>query len=414
MGVLNFCKYNKRWTFQATVFISLCLYRFYTNVFHNGLAYSLARGFGAILKFPLIPAIVVPLSRVLYTEIRRSRLGIFFGLNQRLTDHKIYSIVTALFAIAHTFAHFINDPTNFIKQPGISGLIMIGSLAIPLAGVFLIRSVWKFTNYSNQIIRPHQVGAFVFLCAYAWHTLDLRLLPYSIVIFVIYFIDKILEKYWYTWETNVKEISIVKGTNFYNLVLEKPKSLKYQPGQYFLIYFPTIQNKFECAHPFTAIGGKNIQFLIKAVGKWTNKLSQFNNNYNHNCLPITISGPFGCTFYKNVKTFIVTGIGVTPIIPIINQLDSTVDLHVSQKRLVDFKIIQPYLKKSTIYNSYAYVTKENGTVDNFLKTVNKRPDFETIIRKTTGNIFVCGSPSVVKIVHKFASKFGKKCFSETQ
>lgn len=443
--------------------------RYYLGI-GESMMYAVARACGSILKIVLMPAIIPPISRVMYTEVRNSGIGRFLGLDRRIADHKLFAIAASVLAVVHMIAHYVYNPDNFSKQPGITGVIMLLSLALPLAGVFLCRwlipSINKF-SYSTQILRPHQLGASVFVLAYSYHTTDGRLIWYAVAMYGVYFVDRVLERLWYRYQARIRRAVKIDGTDFIMLTVDKPVSFpKSLPGQFCMLSFPGIDAELECAHPFTIINNRRdyLTFLIQKTGKWTSELyNLINHEQTGKGLPIIVLGPFGSTlncFYRHEKmAFIATGIGITPFISFLDYSFNDglkipfVEMHVSQREFANFiPCIQAfeniddanvsrlqvhfYFTGDTDISRLDNQLKQYSTdkvklvlmvgterqIDMKISNVDKgimlvlvhlnRPNFNDIIMRTDA-VAVCGSHAVTSIVERVAIDSAKRCYKET-
>ena len=101
----------------------------------------------------------------------------------------------------------------------------------------------------------------------------------------------------------------------------KSRPLNFRPGQYALIWIPTLSL---ASHPFTIAWSddhSNIIFLIKKSGRFTEKLIKKAADGRNQRLPIWINGPYGCgagdCATKRVRICILAGVGITPMPSII-------------------------------------------------------------------------------------------------
>jgi predicted ferric reductase len=345
---MSFVRYNKRWTFQAITFMSLCAYIFVTTLWESGLA----RACGAILKFPIIPSIPIPLLRVIYTSIRHSPFGKVLGLDRRLTDHRLFAYGAIVVALVHVGGHLYNQQSErgiptwlnwmlyvYLTREGMTGMIMLSSLTIPLAGVFVARALSncvKKYSYSAQVIRPHQLGALCFMIAYGYHTTDNRLVPWSAIIIMIYMLDLYFQNVDACFSTTIEQASRLKDTSFYTIVVKRPRFFHDSlPGQYCLLSFPAIDDRFERSHPFTIarITDEHIFFMIRKVGKWTSKICDLiDKGQACRSLPIVVAGPFGASIPEEVRIFVGSGTGITPILSRLGHtIDETLWVYTSQR-----------------------------------------------------------------------------------
>lgn len=367
--LICFIRYNKRWSCQALAFMIFIFYIGVSNLKMHldadaKISYAIARSFGSILKW-FVLSIIPPISRVIFTKIRNSYLGRCVGLDRRIADHKLFAFGASAAAVIHMLAHYIYNPQNFYRQPGITGLIMLSSLAVPLFGVFLARRCFSCIqkySYSAQVLRPHQLGAAVFILAYAYHVPDGRLFNFAFAMYSLYLLDRILE-YKYIHTTRILEATKIQNRhaqslrsfqnpNYIMLTLERPPHFgDIQPGQYALLSLPQIDAFFECWHPFTisSFDASKITFLIQRVGPWTKRLAKFlfddqKSLQSLQSQEISINGPYGSTLnnFNNYQsmTFIGTGIGVTPFLSYLNYIFS--HEHLKMKRIpnLDLHFVQ--------------------------------------------------------------------------
>ena len=463
--IVNFIRYNTSWSIQAMVFISVSAYILFTNLNYHLKAgaciwYAIARAFGATIKMPIMPSIIIPTSRVIFTSLRNSLVGQYLGLDRRLVDHKLFAYGAAVFGSIHMIAHGFYRPHDFFNRPNWTGFVMIGSIALPLAGVFVARRYSKFIqkySYSTQIIRPHQVGAAVFMTAYAMHTADLRLVYYAIAMYGVYLVDRTLEFFLYTHYTRIDCAKRVPNTDYIMLTVVKPATFgKTQPGQYAMLSFPEIDAQLECLHPFTICDddGTHLTFLIKIFGKWTESLAdRIKNKQDCHNLRIIVIGPYGSTlnnFYDQSNLALIgTGIGVTMPMAFVNHTvrnrikTSDITVHICQRTVNDFVPVITTLQNMTSDNNFVihfYLTGQKCSSlaefsnldelnriifvsenDSFivsrkrsvvLRVYMGRPKFEDIV-ESSNVIGICGTDEINSQVSSICRSKGKKCYKET-
>lgn len=460
----GFIRYNKRWSCQALLFIAFVTYLGISNLRYHlqnntCLSYAIARTCGALLKWAFMPSIIPPISRVIFTEIRNSKIGRYVGLDRRIADHQLFALGVTTMALIHIVAHYFNNPTSFQNQPGITGIIMLASLALPLFGVFLARRYLSWIqkySYGAQVLRPHQVGATVFILAYAFHTPDGRLIYFAISMYGIYLIDRLVEYLKYNHLTRIRKAIKIPGTDYIMLTVDKPVRFgTCYPGQYALLSFPEIDAFLECLHPFTISNddGTGITFLIRKTGPWTQRLSDLIDDVQTGYrLKIVIIGPFGSTLNSfndhPSMTFIGTGIGVTPFLSYLNYMFTQniqtpiLDIHFIQRSVRDLIPCVMTLKNMNEINQrrinvHLYVTSSKLIFEdiqdldlpsNVTLCVNptkevssrrckwilhtERPNFNTIVQNAN-IVAICGNPIVTKVVSALALKYNKRCLKET-
>lgn len=463
-SITNFIRYNKSWSCQALLFMTVLFYIGLSSIrlhYNHGecWSYIIARSCGAVLKIVLMPSIIPPISRVLFTEIRNSKLGKFVGLDRRIADHKLFAYGAGGPIMIHIIAHIFRDPNSLFQWVGITGILMVLAYVLPIFGVFLARkyisSIRKY-SYSTQVIRPHQVGAAVIVWLYAIHVPDHRLVYYAIAMYGTFILDRILEYFRYTFETKISKAVKIESTDYVMLSINKPKNFgPTLSGQFVLLSFPGIDAALECYHPFTIANddGKVLTFLIKREGKWTTNLFELINEKQTGIgLKIIVIGPYGSTLnslYENANilltneqyinnsiTFIATGIGMTQLLSFLNHGTNNklklpfITIHISQRTLNEFVPFIEALNKIEEKNEacllvYFYITNKSNNSSNDIKNllVNdimqqnavvkmERPDFKTII-KYANQVIVCGNKNIVKEVSNLSLEYNKRCHVET-
>jgi len=133
-----------------------------------------------MLRYVLVPTVIAPTLYAFISRIQRSGFGRYLALNQRIISHKVIALGIIEASLAHAIGHYFYNKENYLKQTGITGVIMLGILAMPLAGVYFIH--WLKPNmggygFSLAVKRPHQIGTAGFLIVYGLHTPDGRLMP---------------------------------------------------------------------------------------------------------------------------------------------------------------------------------------------------------------------------------------------
>lgn len=441
-SITTFIRYNKRWSLQALLFISFTSYIVIKNLlFHLNnneySSYALARTFGKVIKIILMPSIIMPICRVIFTSIRHSYISKFVGLDRRIIDHQIFATICSICALMHILSHYIYNPANFYKQTGITGIIMVLSLIFPLFSVFFLRSFFNFFqkySYNAQVLRPHQLGSLIFIIAYAFHAPDKRLLMYSIIMYAIYLLDRFIEKVKYKHLTKITYANIITNTDYIVLRIEKPPSFgRTLPGQYALLSFPDIDSQLECYHPFTIVNDNYsiLTFIIKKTGRWTTEFYELILN-GRTCTGsnITVIGPYGSSLdnlYKQPSvTFITTGIGLTPLVSFLNYSIHNnyklprLDIHCCQKNIQYFLPLIETCNNITIYdkqkiNIHIYITQNYDNIPKIPDSINiyfHRPNLGQII-KSSEFVAVCGNKNIVDNVYLLCLRYCKNCYIET-
>lgn len=473
-----FIRNNPNWSLQALIFFLCVAYEalitFY-ELIDNGStpSYAIARSCGAVLKI-LMMSILIPLSRVAYTALQVADGGRYLDLEHRLRDHMLFGIAIPLFFSPHTLSHLIYKRDNLLKQPGITGLLMIGSFVV-LGSVFALRKHIKplrDTSYEATALTPHKVLAGLYLTAYMLHTPDYRLVKHTAVNCLPLAIDRLVETVWYRYPTVVTKARIIPNTEFMYLQLRKPDEFQqFIPGQYVLISINGVNGFFDMQHPFTLVNGQEngLELLIKRTGPWTKKLYHWISTHVGYSSAV-ITGPFGGPIITphtaNGLTMIGTGVGVTPTLALLNGMAThlvhanNVSIHLSQRNVHEFEPCYKALSRAhraqpaSIRDVHFYVTGKNidrhaltshmaatslhrhirffvhapgaetETIEHrrlrngstpALFSVNvhlRRPDLKQIVLDSQA-VNVCGSPEVTKTVSGLAREHDKKCRKES-
>jgi len=399
--IVGFVRTNPNWSLQAVIYLLCIMYEAintYQELIDKGASpeYAIARSCGAVVKLMMI-SILIPLSRVAYTKVQNSDAGHHLGLEHRILDHKLFASGIMMFSSLHAIAHYFYNRDNYLKQPGITGMVMLGTLVAPIGGVFLMRHFTKSNNkhsYEVSVLHPHQIGAAAFVGAYMVHTPDLRLLKYAAVTCLPMAIDRIVEFVCYRYPTTIKAARIVLNTDYMHLRLERPAKFdNFVPGQYVLLSIPAIDGFFRMPHPFTLVNdnGRELELLIKKTGPWTIKLYDWITQHpEHQSLRAVVIGPYGSPLVpahaKHALTMIGTGIGMTPALAVLNGIsnqiitDYKLDIHLSQRSLREFEpCVDALCQKDKRYST------TNMTVHFYL--TGREPDRNAVIEdlRSLGN-----------------------------
>lgn len=367
---LGFIKTNKNWSLQVLAYAASVLYIVvdtYNELVAEGESkeYALARGSGAALKLMLVPSILLPISRVLTTTLANTPLvNQLLCSDHRISTHKIIAGAIGIFSTTHAIAHYYNDSSKYREQSGMTGIIMLSSLVIPITGMYFLRHYTHLNrlSYGMQVIRPHQFGAAIFMSAYAFHTPDLRLMPFIFIFGGAYLIDVTIEMNNYTYASKITYAKILND-EMLSLRISNPSInwTSYQPGQYALISIKT-DSFLEYPHPFTVVNADHdeIEFLIKNSGAWTKRLFKFvskhGNDDRSTPTKIIVGGPFGIalqSIHRNKPfLFIATGVGMTPLLSYLHDLirrdqnGPGIDICVIQRKFMQFEPCISALEKA--------------------------------------------------------------------
>ena len=471
---LTFIKHNTAWSRQLVCYLACITYVAYHSIHTNwgsNTFYIVARCSGALMKCIFIPSIIPPISKVLFSMLRNSRVGIYLGLDRRISDHKLFGYSILVLSIIHGIAHVMHGAASY-NQPLITGGLLVLALILPLYGVFFVRrfTVFKKISYSAQVIQPHRFGALLFMLLYAFHCPDHRLRYFAIGMMVTFIVDRLSNALFFSYATTIKEIKIIKGKEIHLnnttttrdsmiIKINQPKGFGcWRPGQYVTLNFPGIDGALEVAHPFTIVNiyNNDITLWVKKCGVWTNKLfGLVDAGQNCSLLPIKINGPFGANLleYNDYGrfTYIATGIGITPLSAFLNysfkykQRIPFMDVHFSSPLFDNFCAFVKVLNRINDDNIgrlriHFYLTQPGGLdprelleclktdkinavleVDAMARAINDeelliimhthRANLEEIVKESEA-VGACGNHAVVQQIERFALKHHKKCIVE--
>jgi predicted ferric reductase len=319
----------------------------------------IARSCGAALKL-LGSVILITMMRNLLSWLRETWVGTYLPIfDKHIQWHKGIAWMIAIFATAHSMAHFVNF-LRLAKAP-LNTLVAIN--VVPVGStVDDIPGPWELAFASL----PGLTGHIILLAMVIMYTTAIssvrrpqfELFWYSHHLFLVFFfclcihgVQQILEPptFWQWWAGPAllylieRVLRVVRGSQdtiilqaiqHPSRVLElrmKKTRFDYKPGQYVFLNCPYIA-KSEW-HPFTISSSPDEDFLsvhIRAAGDWTGALMNLMNpskklgvcqeNLVHapNGRPIIqIDGPFGAAsedvFQFEIVLLWAAGIGVTPM-----------------------------------------------------------------------------------------------------
>lgn len=311
-----------------------------------------ARGFAQILKIDTV-ILLIPISRSVLTYVRATPLRRFVPLDKNLSFHKLVAATVLLASVGHWGAHLANfyyistaslaelqsiNPSyftevpsylalNFLTIPGITGYVMLVSLAI----IFFMATKRVRKHSFEKFYSMHHFFV-LFYAACILHGASHILGPYEYWKWImgpaaIYIFERCVRLYKLRRNVKVREAAILPDRAVM-LKMELPsRRLNYKAGQYIFINFPTI-SKFEW-HPFTLTSAPHEDFLsvhIRAAGNWTNKVYNLCESAKGNTpnFTVNIDGPYGSAsehvFAYKHAIMIGAGIGVTPFASVLKRL----------------------------------------------------------------------------------------------
>jgi predicted ferric reductase len=271
---------------------------------------------------------------------RNSIWVILFNLShdRLISIHKLIAICSLLSGIIKFIAVtvYYNPEYLILLTNGNGGNPLMGTIAtISITITSLLAIPYIRNNMFELFFYSHKIFCILTIIAGVLHyTLVLYYLIPSIILYIL----DIIIRYFKTRKSIYSKIDVI-GYDKYDtcsilLNVSLLKNIKVEPGSYFFICYDDI-SKFEW-HPLSIISNEhgNLTFCIKDMGEntWSGKLKKFQNNTFDNSSLIKrnvyIQGPYGHlnldyknNIYENL-IFVAGGIGITPIIPILNDINT--------------------------------------------------------------------------------------------
>ncbi|XP_068128546.1 NADPH oxidase 5 isoform X2 [Hyperolius riggenbachi] len=252
----------------------------------------LAKGCGQCLNFNCTFIVVLMLRRCL-TWLRTTFVANFLPLDQNIFLHELVGYVTFIFTVVHTAAHVINfikkaiDPGVYTfweyfltLQPGIGWVYGSASLT----GIFLQLLICLSLVCSSTFVRKggHFEIFYWTHLSYIWIWILLYLhTPKFWKWFLLPGLLFLLEKIFGMAASRIGGLYIVEvnllPSKVTHLVIKRPPSFQYKPGDYIYLNIPTIA-KYEW-HPFTISSAPEqadtLWLHIRSLGQWTNRLYEY-------------------------------------------------------------------------------------------------------------------------------------------
>ncbi|XP_043193390.1 NADPH oxidase 5-like isoform X4 [Amphibalanus amphitrite] len=291
--------------------------------------YILARACGQTLNFTSAFIIAVMLRNVI-TFARSHGLGSILPLDEHIYFHKMAGMLTFVYSLTHTFAHLCNLAINVVPPDGALHALNEGNFTY--AEWLLTMRPGKFGLVAG-IANPSGVALMVILTVMVicsqpfvrkkgnfevFYRTHLLYVPYMILLIlhgpnfwkwvivpgVIYLLERMVR--FLRSRTGQGRTYISSGillpSKVTHLVIRRPSSLVYHPGDYLFVNIPVIA-KYEW-HPFTISSAPEqddtLWLHIRAVGGWTNRLYDYfeEEQLKIECMEEVKGGPENCASEK--------------------------------------------------------------------------------------------------------------------
>ncbi|NWW26473.1 NOX5 oxidase, partial [Falcunculus frontatus] len=257
----------------------------------RGPALALARGCGRGLNFNCALLAALMLRRSL-TWLRSTPLAELFPLELHVRGHELVGYLVLALAAAHSAAHLAHGGLaqgpgqvalgEFLwrARPGAGG---VGGTA-PQTGLALLALLLAMLVCSSPCVRrgghfevfywSHlcYISVWLLLLLHGPHFWKWFLIPGS-----LFFLEKVLGWAWRRAEDlRILEANLLPS-KVTHLVIQRPKSFRFQPGDYVFLNIPAIA-AYEW-HPFSISSApeqpETLWLHIRALGQWTNKLYEY-------------------------------------------------------------------------------------------------------------------------------------------
>ena len=270
---------------------------------------------------------------------RNSIWVVLFNLShdRLITIHKLIAVCCLLSAIIKfvAVAVYYNPEYLLLLTDGNGGNPLMGTIAtICIVITSLVAIPYIRNNIFELFFYSHKIFFTLTIITGALHYITV--LHYLILSVFLYIVD-ISIRYLITRKAIYSKLEVI-GYNKYDtcsilLNVTLLKNIEIEPGSYFFICYEDI-SKFEW-HPLSLISYDhgNLTFCVKDMGEntWSGKLKKFQNkSFDNSSLikrRVYIQGPYGhlnLDYKKNIYEnllFVAGGIGITPIIPILNDIN---------------------------------------------------------------------------------------------
>lgn len=375
-----------------------------------------------------------------------------------ISMHKLMAILCVISVIIKITFVLLQYDINFIlvyKIEGLDGSPLMGTISslsifvtLFLAVPILRRNFYEVFYYTHKLLCLITVVAAVLHKTSTLYYISLPIFLYIIdIILRLIYTKKVI----YSKLLHVGSDTYKTSCMFITLSLTKP--LKVVPGCYFFICFKDV-SRIEW-HPLSLVSQSynNLVFCIKDMGgkSWSNKLKNLDNRIiNRNIVlnnEVFLQGPYGhldINYKKNKYKYIINianGIGITPYISIINDINEMFFLQKlsNLKKIILIWIIPhislliPFSKLLSSYNKNlveirVYITKtfeddsyDNNTQGYPLTIIFNKPVISDIIDvymnelQVSSNdvcVLCCGSYSLTQDVYSACSKHKIDVFND--
>jgi hypothetical protein len=356
-----------------------------------------------------------------------------------ITVHKYIACLSLISVLIKTITIFSLYNYRLFYENASTISATVSSLSILLTTILSIKPIRD--NIFELFYYSHKILSILTIISMSLHYIVC--LYYVIPSMILYIIDIILrtvntKKAIYAKIKNYKLSDDSTSYIFVTLCLINP--IKIEPGCYFFICCDNI-SKLQW-HPLSLVYEThgNLVFCVKNMGEksWSNNLIGLENNDNlYTTTNVFLQGPYSHINLNYDYSYILNianGIGITPFISILNDIESK-KRHVIKKVLLiwiipDVSFFVPFKQifEKTINMHFIdlriYLTKNGDNENGFynFSFINERPKIYNVIEnfiqenkikdKELG-VISCGTPSLINDVYKASVDFKFDLYNET-
>jgi len=330
---MNFNTKRDILTTLISLFFSFSIVSFFYIVFSqvnfvalnvNDLLYAIGKFFG-LVAFLLLSTLIISgdLSRF---------FDKYFGMDRIIKFQRKYALFNLVFVLLHPLFFILSTGSfTYYLIPKFTAIFLaLGIIAFYVFMVVMICS-WLYKRISYNLWQYIHVLTYILFIFVILHTLlfgsdssnVLLIIIYAIII--IFFVIGIMFRTRYKLLQRKNMFLVNKVVNetkdVFSLYLEPKQEFKFQAGQF--CFLRINRDNLFARHPFTISSCPNdklIRFTIKIYGMFTQEASKLKKGDS-----IFLEGPFGgfvVNYLQKDLVFIAGGIGITPFVSIIDDLQS--------------------------------------------------------------------------------------------
>ena len=383
---------------------------------HISIVFGVAKFFASLIMLNS-SLLLLCVSTTISTTLSRF-FNLILPLGKLIEYHKLIATVFYISAWGHSLSHLIgtfplisgdklgniNFMLNhkftevpsytwllFASLPGITGIALL--VLITVMVVISLEFVRK--KHFESFWFTHKMYVIIFVLTHFHGMMEIidkqKFWIWTVGPFSLIILERFIKYYKIFFSYRTKLISMTKlESGVIELIINKPESFKYIPGQYCRICIDSL-SKFQY-HPFTISSSpiqNSITLHISPLGNWTNEIVKLVNDKksSNSCdyPSIRLDGPYGAptqTYYKyNHLMLIASGIGATPFSSILTDLlfriknketeinYEEIDLYWMQRRASQFSwlcnVFNDLVKNETdkIFNFNIFYTNPNQKYD---------------------------------------------------